>query len=346
MRNMKRTIFSVIFVALATLCAQAQNPFSSILSDCKVVAVSNEQGRDRLDSTNCLQTQVYAVPYKGKKAVAKAEAIIKEIVDCYNKQIGHYTGGFCFSGKLDVHSPAESQKVSASYSEDAAPFVVGGVGRNYALLRQLDPKNPHYRTVYGVEWWLLEKPRVVYFKTFRLFGPLMARSNPKYILGQTDSMKDFLDTFRSSDWQNKKFDMFGKADSLKLDMLGKINPLKHADDVAWYLGKVCDLYKGDGSAMDSGVVSVAVRRFMNYMSESNVWKTDEGVVRVLRAFRLPGCYAEVNGKVVEHGDMQWLASRWKDLHISRVSYVEKGDPECQKYGEKSKNFLFRVYLTQ
>ena len=106
---MKRTIFSVIFVALATLCAQAQNPFSSILSDCKVVAVSNEQGRDRLDSTNCLQTQVYAVPYKDKKAVAKAEAIIKEIVDCYNKLIGHYTGGFCFSGKLDVLSPAQSQ---------------------------------------------------------------------------------------------------------------------------------------------------------------------------------------------------------------------------------------------
>ena len=134
--------------------------------------------------------------------------------------------GFCFSGKLDVHSPAESQKVSASYSEDAAPFVVGGVGRNYALLRQLDPKNPHYRTVYGVEWWLLEKPRVVYFKTFRLFGPLTARSNSKYILGQTDSMKDFLDTFRSTDWQNKKFDMFGKADSLKLEMLGKINPFE------------------------------------------------------------------------------------------------------------------------
>lgn len=332
MLNMKRTLLSVLFMAFATLCAWAQNPFSSVLSDYKVVATGSEQGRDRLDSTYYLHTQTYAVPYKGKKAEAKAAAVIKEIVDRYDKQLEFYTGGFCFSSELSASSPVESQQVSAYYGENLEPFVVGGMGRNYALLRQQDRLNPNYRTVYGVEWWL-EKPKLLYFRTFRLFGPLTARNYQKAITSQGKSWEDFLSAFRS---QGRGFYLPGDGSAE--------DTLKYADRVAWYLSKVCDLYKGDGSEMDNMLASVAVHRFLDYMREDNALKTDEGVVRVMRAFRLSGCYAEVNGKVVEHGDLPWLAARWKNLDISCTSHVEKGDPECQKYGEKSKYFLFRVYL--
>ena len=115
--------------------------------------------------------------------------------------------------------------------------------------------------------------------------------------------------------------------------------------MAWYLGKVCDLYKGDGSAMDSGVVSVAVRRFMNYGGEQRL-ENRRGRGAGVACIPSAGLLCRGEWQVVEHGDMQWLS-----LSLERFTHFEsfirgEGDPECQKYGEKSKNFLFRVYLTE
>lgn len=315
-----------MLITLATIGAWAQNPFHTMLKDYKVVNTSSEQGRDRLDSTYYLHAQIYQVPRKSKKEVAHTDALVQQLVDTYNTQLASHTGGFCSSSDLSHGSNIESKQVSAYYGENLEPLVVGGLGRNYVLLRKQDPGNPNYRTVYGVEWWI-EKPELVYFREFRLFGPLTERNYQKAALQDNPVFSDPL------------------AGSMLDGGASGNNGLPAYDPADYYARSMtycCNMYKGDGSVLDAAIAKLAAKRFLDYMSSPD--RTDEGFIRVLRALQLPGFYAEITkDSEVQHGDMPWLADRWKGLDIFCTSHVEKGDPDCMKYG-KDAQFVLQIFL--
>ena len=115
-----------------------------------MVGKAGEQGRDRLDSTYYLDTRIYEHSYDSQKEQLVVKNVVASILCCYDQDMPHCTGGFCSSNLLRVDNTIESKKLEMYYGENIAPFVVGGKGRNYAVLRFNSKQNPYYRHVIGV----------------------------------------------------------------------------------------------------------------------------------------------------------------------------------------------------
>ena len=124
-----------------------------------MIGKAGEQGRDRLDSTYYLDTRIYEYSYDSKKEQQGVKDAVALILRAYDQDMPHCTGGFCSSNLLRVDNPIESKKLEMYYGENIAPFVVGGKGRNYAVLRFNSKQNPEnglweeeksYRTASGL----------------------------------------------------------------------------------------------------------------------------------------------------------------------------------------------------
>lgn len=328
MLDMKRT-FLTLLTALLTACgAWAQNPFEYLFSDLKVLNTTSEQGHDRLDSLYYLHTQTYTLPYKGRKAAEKADGIVEHIVDLYNSLLPSHTGGFCHSSDLHGHDATESRKVSAYYGENLPPMIIGGEGINYALLRKQDAANPNYRTVHGVEWWTEHPQQRVCFKVFSLFGPMTDYYYRKAMFLDNSVFRHLADS---------------TAGHVAASGIPEYLQMDNTEFTVQSLRLLCDMYKGEGNAIDDATAEIAAERFINYL-ESTGNSTEERI-RVMREMRIPGFYAEVtDGVNVQHGTLPWLAEKWKDLNVFCLSWEQKGSPECKKYGDKSKYLLLQVVL--
>jgi hypothetical protein len=201
-------ILSSIILATITIGCFAQSDYKltgksdkishliKFMSADKMVGKASEQGRDRLDSTYYLDTRIYEFPYESKKEQQDVKNLIAAILQAHDLDMPHYTGGFSASNLLRTDNPIESKRLQMYFGENIAPFVVGGRGRNYAVVRFNSKQNPYYRHVIGIEWWLERmnnKRQVVKFQTFRIFGPF-SKEHYEYALKQSNISKDDVET--------------------------------------------------------------------------------------------------------------------------------------------------------
>ena len=357
---MKHILSSIILATIAIGCF-AQSKGETVPQSNKIehliktwpanwmIGKAGEQGRDRLDSTYYLDTRIYEYSYDSKKEQQGVKDAVALILRAYDQDMPHCTGGFCSSNLLRVDNPIESKKLEMYYGENIAPFVVGGKGRNYAVLRFNSKQNPYYRHVIGIEWWLERvnrKHQVAKFRTFRIFGPF-SKEHYEYALKQSNISKDDVETD----------DLYGdyiREDGpfLKISKNGRIEGIvigesaaKHMLSEVRVLGKLLDT-STDETSKRATVKSIN-RRVTTLLTTA----TDEEKTKLYRILNdIPGYYVQVtlpNGVVLTRS-FAWYINALPKLDVLCNSWIQPGSPNCvyldENNEEKPANFLLQVFL--
>ena len=354
-------ILSSIILATITIGCFAQSDYKltgksdkishliKFMSADKMVGKASEQGRDRLDSTYYLDTRIYEYSYDSKKEQQGVKDVVATILCCYDQDMPHYTGGFCSSNLLRVDNPIESKKLQMYYGEDIAPFVVGGKGRNYAVLRLNSKQNPYYRHVIGIEWWLERvdrKHQVAKFRTFRIFGPF-SKEHYEYALKQSNISKDDVETddvygdYIREDGPFLKISKNGRIEGI---VMGE-SPAKHMLSEVRVLGKLLDT-STDETAKRAAVMSINKRVTTLLTTATDEEKTE--LYRILND--IPGYYVQVtppNGTILTRS-FAWYINALPKLDVLCNSWIQTGSPNCiyidENNEDKPANFLLQVFL--
>ena len=364
-------ILSSIILATITIGCFAQSDYKltgksdkishliKFMSADKMVGKASEQGRDRLDSTYYLDTRIYEFPYESKKEQQDVKNLIAAILQAHDLDMPHYTGGFSASNLLRTDNPIESKRLQMYFGENIAPFVVGGRGRNYAVVRFNSKQNPYYRHVIGIEWWLERmnnKRQVVKFQTFRIFGPF-SKEHYEYALKQSNISKADVETD----------DLYGDyIDDLYADYIGDDGPFlkmsknwrleggiliggefttNHMLSEVRVLGKLLDT-STDETSKRATVKSIN-RRVTTLLTTA----TDEEKTELYRILNdIPGYYVQVtlpNGAVLTRS-FAWYINALPKLDVLCNSWIQPGSPNCvyldENNEEKPANFLLQVFL--
>ena len=315
----------------------------------RMIGKAGEQGRDRLDSTYYLDTRIYEYSYDSKKEQQGVKDAVALILRAYDKDMPHYTGGFCSSNLLRVDNPIESKKLEMYYGENIAPFVVGGKGRNYAVLRFNSKQNPYYRHVIGIEWWLERvdrKHHVAKFRTFRIFGPF-SKEHYEYALKQSNISKADVETddlygdYIREDGPFLKISKNGRIEGI---VIGE-SPAKHMLSEVRVLGKLLDT-STDETSKRATVKSIN-RRVTSLLTTA----TDEEKTELYHILNdIPGYYVQVtppNGVVLTRS-FAWYIDALPKLDVLSISWIQPGSPNCiyidENNEEKPANFLLQVFL--
>ena len=314
-----------------------------------MIGKAGEQGRDRLDSTYYLDTRIYEYSYDSKKEQQGVKDAVALILRAYDKDMPHCTGGFCSSNLLRVDNPIESKKLEMYYGENIAPFVVGGKGRNYAVLRFNSKQNPYYRHVIGIEWWLERvdrKHQVAKFMTFRIFGPF-SKEHYEYALQQSNISKADVETddlYGDYIRQDGTFLKISKNGRIEGIVIGE-SPAKHMLSEVRVLGKLLDT-STDETSKRATVKSIN-RRVTTLLTTA----TDEEKTELYRILNdIPGYYVQVtppNGVVLTRS-FAWYINALPKLDVLCNSWIQPGSPNCiyidGNNEEKPANFLLQVFL--
>lgn len=362
---MKHILFTIILATMAIGCF-AQSKGETMPQSNKIehliktwpanwmIGKAGEQGRDRLDSTYYLDTRIYEYSYDSKKEQQGVKDAVALILRAYDKDMPHCTGGFCSSNLLRVDNPIESKKLEMYYGENIAPFVVGGKGRNYAVLRFNSKQNPYYRHVIGIEWWLERvdrKHQVAKFRTFRIFGPF-SKEHYEYALKQSNISKDDVET-DDVETDDLYADYIGddgpflKIKNSRLEggiLIGEFTT-KHMFSEVRVLGKLL-VTSTDETSKRAAVKSIN-KRVTTLLSMA----TDEGKTELYRILNdIPGYYVQVtlpNGVVLTRS-FAWYINALPKLDVLCNSWIQPGSPNCiyidENNEEKPANFLLQVFL--
>ena len=380
---MKHILSSIILATIALGCfAQSKGetvPQSNKIEHLiktwpaeRMVGKAGEQGRDRLDSTYYLDTRIYEYSYDSKKEQQDVKNLIAAILQAHDLDMPHYTGGFSASNLLRTDNPIESKRLQMYFGENIAPFVVGGRGRNYAVVRFNSKQNPYYRHVIGIEWWLERmnnKRQVVKFQTFRIFGPF-SKEHYEYALQQSNRSKADVETE----------DLYGDY-TLGKAVEGVIKDVETEDLYGDYtiedgtflkLGKYCRLEGGIvigeltakhtlseirvlGKLLDTSTDETskhaAVKSINKRVTTLLTIATDEEKTELYRILNdIPGYYVQVtppNGVVLTRS-FAWYINALPKLDILCNSWIQTGSPNCiyidENNEEKPANFLLQVFL--
>ena len=320
-----------------------------------MVGKAGEQGRDRLDSTYYLDTRIYEYSYDSKKEQQGVKDAVALILRAYDQDMPHYTGGFCSSNLLRVDNPIESKKLQMYYGEDIAPFVVGGKGRNYAVLRFNSKQNPYYRHVIGIEWWLERvdrKHQVAKFRTFRIFGPF-SKEHYEYALKQSNISKDDVET-DDVEMDDLYADYIGddgpflKMSKCRLEggiIIGGEFTTNHMLSEVRVLGKLL-VTSTDEISKRAAVKSINKRVTTLLTTSTEEEKTE--LYRILND--IPGYYVQVNppnGTILTRS-FAWYIDALPQLDVLCNSWIQTGSPNCvyldENNEEKPANFLLQVFL--
>ena len=320
-----------------------------------MVGKAGEQGRDRLDSTYYLDTRIYEHSYDSQKEQLVVKNVVASILWCYDQDMPHYTGGFCSSNLLRVDNPIESKKLQMYYGEDIAPFVVGGKGRNYAVLRFNSKQNPYYRHVIGIEWWLERvdrKHHVAKFRTFRIFGPF-SKEHYEYALKQSNISKDDVET-DDVEMDDLYADYIGddgpflKMGKCRLEggiIIGGEFTTNHMLSEVRVLGKLL-VTSTDETSKRAAVKSINKRVTILLTTSTDEEKTE--LYRILND--IPGYYVQVNppnGTILTRS-FAWYINALPKLDVLCHSWIQPGSPNCvyldENNEEKPANFLLQVFL--
>ena len=367
---MKHILSSIILATIAIGCfAQSDYKLTGksdkishlikFMSADKMVGKASEQGRDRLDSTYYLDTRIYEFPYESKKEQQDVKNLIAAILQAHDLDMPHYTGGFSASNLLRTDNPIESKRLQMYFGENIAPFVVGGRGRNYAVVRFNSKQNPYYRHVIGIEWWLERmnnKRQVVKFQTFRIFGPF-SKEHYEYALKQSNISKADVETD----------DLYGDyIDDLYADYIGDDGPfLKMSKN--WrleggiliggefttnhMLSEVRVLGKLLVTSTDETSKRAAVKSINKRVTILLTTATDEEKTELYRILNdIPGYYVQVNlpnGTILTKS-FAWYIDALPTLDVLCNSWIQTGSPNCvyldENNEEEPANFLLQVFL--
>ena len=286
----------------------------SLPSD-RLVGASGEQGHDKLDSLIYLNTKTYEFPYDSRWDKDYVDKQIAKFVKAYDADLQRHTGGYCSTNQLRKDNPIESKLLQMYYGEDLEPLVVGGVGRNYVVLRMNDQKNPVYRCIKGVEWWLVEtgskNTPAVRMRTFVLYGPQ-----------SEDQYQSIVKTSRTIEKAiNKKLDSKPSlASSANEDLLKGITVL-------------AKLYTNNKDAdMDRAVVRAINDRVITYTARSLEFDMEDWF-KLFRTIRdIPGYVASVTFDDPAHStvesDFYWLERVYPMLNVFCITHAVPGDHQC------------------
>lgn len=362
---MKHILSSIILATIAIGCF-AQSKGETMPQSNKIehliktwpanwmIGKAGEQGRDRLDSTYYLDTRIYEYSYDSKKEQQGVKDAVALILRAYDQDMPHCTGGFCSSNLLRVDNPIESKKLEMYYGENIAPFVVGGKGRNYAVLRFNSKQNPYYRHVIGIEWWLERvdrKHQVAKFQTFRIFGPF-SKEHYEYALKQSNISKDDVET-DDVETDDLYADYIGddgpflKIKNSRLEggiLIGEFT-INHMFSEVRVLGKLLV------TSTDETSKRAAVKSINKRVTTLLTTATEEGKTELYRILNdIPGYYVQVippNGAVLTRS-FAWYINALPKLDVLCNSWIQPGSPNCiyidENNEEKPANFLLQVFL--
>lgn len=340
---MKRIVISLMLTC-TVLGSMAQNELQKCIDNlpsARLVGNSSEQGHDRLDSLYYLNTMIYELPYGSKYDKQYADGVIQGILLAYDKDVSLHTGGYCSASQLRTENPIESRKLQMYYSENMKPFTVGGMGRNYALLRTSSRQNPNYRTVTGIEWWLevdSKKHQLLKIQSFRLFGPLN-EDLYQNALQQADKVEDKIRKQLEGIRTPKNFSYDFLTQSHKSQLLQGIKIFKNILST-----------KAD-EKLQRATVSAINERIISYLNLAD--KTEEDIIELFRVLSdIPGYQAEVfsmESNKSLRGTFGWLAEIYPKLDIFCITWDQSGDPRCTTVGPDGKlqplNFIYHVHVT-
>ena len=360
-------ILSSIILATITIGCFAQSDYKltgksdkishliKFMSADKMVGKASEQGRDRLDSTYYLDTRIYEFPYESKKEQQDVKNLIAAILQAHDLDMPHYTGGFSASNLLRTDNPIESKRLQMYFGENLAPFVVGGRGRNYAVVRFNSKQNPYYRHVIGIEWWLERmnnKHQVVKFQTFRIFGPF-SKEHYEYALKQSNISKDDVET-DDVEMDDLYADYIGddgpflKMGKCRLEggiIIGGEFTTNHMLSEVRVLGKLL-VTSTDETSKRAAVKSINKRVTILLTTATDEEKTE--LYRILND--IPGYYVQVNppnGTILTRS-FAWYIDALPTLDVLCNSWIQTGSPNCvyldENNEEKPANFLLQVFL--
>ena len=322
----------------------------------KMVGKASEQGRDRLDSTYYLDTRIYEFPYESKKEQQDVKNLIAAILQAHDLDMPHYTGGFSASNLLRTDNPIESKRLQMYFGENIAPFVVGGKGRNYAVVRFNSKQNPYYRHVIGIEWWLERmnnKHQVVKFQTFRIFGPF-SKEHYEYALKQSNISKADVET----DDNVETDDLYGDyirddGPFLKISknwrleggiVIGELTA-KHMLSEVRVLGKLLDTSTDDTSKR------AAVKSINKRVTTLLGMATEEEKNEMFHILNdIPGYYVLITTPdgIDLTRSFAWYINALPKLDVLCISWKLPDSPNCiyidENNEEKPANFLLHVYL--
>jgi len=236
------------------------------------------------------------------------------------------------------------------FGENIAPFVVGGRGRNYPVVRFNSKQNPYYRHVIGIEWWLERmnnKHQVVKFQTFPIFGPF-SKEHYEYALKQSNISKADVETDDLyGDYIRDDGPFLKISKNWRLEggiVIGELTA-KHMLSEVRVLGKLLDT-STDETAKRAAVMSIN-KRVTTLLTTS----TDEGKTELYRILNdIPGYYVQVylpNGTILTRS-FAWYINALPKLDVSCNSWIQPGSPNCvyldENNEEKPANLLLQVFL--
>ena len=356
-------ILSSIILATITIGCFAQSDYKltgksdkishliKFMSADNMVGKASEQGRDRLDSTYYLDTRIYEFPYESKKEQQDVKNLIAAILQAHDLDMPHYTGGFSASNLLRTDNPIESKRLQMYFGENIAPFVVGGRGRNYAVVRFNSKQNPYYRHVIGIEWWLERmnnKHQVVKFQTFRIFGPF-SKEHYEYALQQSNRSKDDVETDDLyGDYIIDDGPFLKISKNMRLEggiLIGGELTTNHMLSEVRVLGKLL-VTSTDETAKRAAVLSINKRVTTLLTTATDEMKTE--LYRILND--IPGYYVQVNppnGTILTRS-FAWYINALPKLDVLCHSWIQPGSPNCvyldENNEEKPANLLLQVFL--
>ena len=320
MGSMAQSVTTVTTVAHPSEISKciANLPTSSL------VASAGEQERDRLDSVNYLNTKTYEFPYNSKKERLQVDNLVASLIKAYDADLPHHTGGYCWTGVLRTDSPVKSKEVGMYYGENLAPLTIGGVGRNYVVLRTNYEQNPDYRHIKGVEWWLepgSKNTATVCMKTFTLSGP--------------QSSVSYLNALRQSD--NAKVASEAKS---KLESLPEVS-FSTREDLLTSIKMLSQIYKNDGGPIDRAVVKSVNERIDAYLKLGTNRDDMLKLFRVLGEISIPGYYCLVTN--FNDGNMtvpfSMMEKIYDKLQIFCVDYGGSQETETDSQEKPNVNFI-------
>ena len=281
-----------------------------------LVASSGEQERDKLDSVNYLNTKTYEFPYNSKKEKQQVDNLVASLIKAYDADLPHHTGGYCWASILRTDSPVKSKEVGMYYGDNLAPLTIGGLGRNFVVLRTNYEQNPDYRHIKGVEWWLesgSKNTATVCMKAFTLSGP--------------QSSVHYLNALRQSD--NAKVASEAKS---KLEGLPEVS-FSTREELLNSIKLLQQIYKNDGGAIDRAVVKSVNERIMAYLRLGTDREDMLKLFRVLGKISIPGYHCLVSN--FNDGTMTVPFSMMEKIYDKlQIFCVDYGEPKKRKQAVK------------
>lgn len=316
--------------------------FAAIPAD-YLTGSGSEQGQDRLDSLYYLNTKMYELPYASKKDKKFADDLMKLFVKFYDQDLPLCKGGYCYTGSLESDANAESKQLEMFYAEGLKPFVAGGKGRNYVILRDNVANSPYYRTVIGAEWWLNtnSKKTTLSLQTFKLRGAL---TYELYLKAQQESA------------QAKHGNNWGKKDEASAEVIIQTSTegfLSTKEGLLQAIATFAKFYNEKNDALDRAVIKAINERIVTYLLFPDMDSEDyTKLFHVLAP--IPGYEVKVtfaDGEIISQSDFGSFENLYNKLDILCTTWSLRGDPECVKpvdhFGWQEKkpiNFLYQVVV--